>query len=104
MVSDLKHCKRCHPIEGLNVYFESKCKSCTLYDDICSVLERKKKEKEHELGMVESKQNGEEFAEHQKISVFFRMKPHSLKFMRVLDDYHCYFLHKMDDIRAEEYL
>ena len=101
-MNDLKHCKRCHPIDGLNAYFESKCKSCTLYDDVCGILERKKKETDHAI--TEEDDGGEEFRERQRTSTFARMKPHSLKFMRVLDDYHCYFLHKMDEIRAEEYL
>ena len=103
MVSDFKHCKRCHPIEGLNAYFESKSKSCTLYDDVCHILERKDHEKEHAIGSSDEYGDGEEI-EHQRTSTFARMKPHSLKFMRVLDDYHCYFLHKMDEIRAEQYL
>lgn len=105
MVSDFKHCKRCHSVDALNSYFESKSKSCTLYDAVCHIRERKDHEKEHAIGSSSSDEYGDgEEIEHQRTSTFARMKPHSLKFMRVLDDYHCYFMHKMDEIRAEQYL
>ena len=88
MVNDLKHCKRCHPIDGLTAYFESKGLSGALYDDLCSILERKKKEKDTVI--TEKKDDEKEFNEHeheydddQKQMPFSEMESQSLKPMKI---------------------
>ena len=51
--------------------------------------------------MKEEIKNVEEDEDVQRTTTFAQVNTNSMRLMRILDDYHCYFLHKIDDIEAE---
>ena len=94
MISDFKHSKEIHnDTEQLTNLFQTKCKNCG--GDECTILLRKQIELDNNNGNIKRKDSNSV----QRTSTFSHINPISLKLMKVLDDYHCYFLHNIDDIR-----
>ena len=95
MIRDFKHCKISHSINDLYDLFQTKCKNCG--GDECPVLKRQKNDRNDDD--INKNINNDDV---QRTSTFTQIKPRSLRLMKILDDYHCYFLHKIDDIQADD--
>eukprot|EP01083_Nonionella_stella_P010197 29127_1 len=88
MLNDFKHCQASIGIDELNDLFQTKCKNCG--GEACPVLQRK------------TQKANDDNVRTQRTSTLFRMNVDAIQLMNLLDDYHCYFLHKIDDIQGEE--
>eukprot|EP01083_Nonionella_stella_P167686 564276_1 len=93
MLNDFKHCQASIGIDQLNDLFQTKCKNCGGED--CPVLQRKTQK-------ANDDDVPNDTVRTQRTSTLFRMDVDAIKLMNILDDYHCYFLHKIDDIQGEE--
>eukprot|EP01083_Nonionella_stella_P202124 738715_1 len=94
MISDFKHCQTSISMDELNDLFQTKCKNCG--GDDCPVLQRKTKT----MNDAQDEDGG-----RQRMSTLYRINEDALQLMNILDDYHCYFLHKIDcfqSIQEEE--
>lgn len=100
MIRDFRYCYKWHKIDDLYDLFQTKCKNCG--GDDCHVLQRQKK---HRSEVNEGKEgnniNVNNNDDVQRTSTFAQINLNSMRLMRILDDYHCYFLHKIDDIQSE---
>mmetsp|Transcript_38660 Transcript_38660/g.61713 ORF Transcript_38660/g.61713 Transcript_38660/m.61713 type:complete len:200 (+) Transcript_38660:32-631(+) len=91
MILDFKHCKSAHDINDLHGLFQTKCKNCG--GDDCPVMIRQRVDSD---GDTDLEQNNT-----QRASTFAQIKPDSLRLMKILDHYHCYFLHKVESADVE---
>eukprot|EP01084_Bolivina_argentea_P149971 261902_1 len=90
MINDFKHSKQTHDINELNDLFQLKCKPCG--GNECPVLQRQDTDKNNNI----------ENDNAQRKSTLLQLNPQSLRLMKILDAYHCYFLHKVDDIQNDD--
>eukprot|EP00483_Globobulimina_turgida_P003660 UN03666 len=93
MINDFGHSKKAHDIKELTDLFQTKCKNCG--GDQCFVVQRQQND-------INNDDKTEENDNVQRTSTFAKINPNSFKLMKILDDYHCYFLHKLADVKSDD--